>query len=112
MIDGGGGDRYRSANFSQGSGYFFGAGIKLDLGGDDQHAGARYGLGTAAHFGVGLFIDFRGRDHYSSSGPTYNGGSAWDRSVTIFIDGGQQPDVYDSFGLSRADHGSWSMRLK
>ncbi len=112
MIDGGGGDRYQSANFSQGSGYFFGAGIKLDLGGDDQHAGARYGLGTAAHFGVGLFIDFRGRDHYSSSGPTYNGGSAWDRSVTIFIDGGQQPDVYDSFGLSRADHGSWSMRLK
>lgn len=112
MIDVDGDDRYRSANFSQGSAYFFGAGIKLDLGGDDQHAGARYGLGTAAHFGVGLFIDFRGSDHYTSSGPIYNGGSAWDRSVTMFVDGGQQADFYDFFGLGRADHGSWSLSIE
>jgi hypothetical protein len=112
MIDVDGNDRYRSANFSQGSGYFFGIGIKLDLGGDDRHAGARYGHGTAAHFGVGLFIDYRGSDHYTGSGVIYNGGSAWDRSVTLFIDGGTQADLYDSFGLGRADHGSWSLSIE
>lgn len=112
MIDVEGDDRYRSANFSQGSGYFFGAGIKLDLGGNDRHAAARYGQGTAAHFGVGLFIDARGSDHYTSGGVIYNGGSAWDRSVTLFIDGGPQADFYDSFGLGRADHGSWSLSIE
>ena len=112
MIDVNGDDRYQSANFSQGTGYFFGAGIKLDLAGNDHHAAARYGQGTAAHFGVGLFIDSRGGDHYTSTGPIYNGGSAWDRSVALFIDGGSQADFYHSFGLGHADQGSWSLSIE
>ncbi|MEE8349345.1 MAG: hypothetical protein V3R94_07235 [Acidobacteriota bacterium] len=111
IIDQAGNDLYLSANFSQGSGYFFGAGIKLDLEGNDRHTAARYGQGTAAHFGVGLFVDSQGSDQYTSSGVIYNGGSAWDRSVTVFIDGGPQSDSYHSFAPGRADHGSWSLSI-
>jgi len=112
LIDLAGDDRYRSSNFSQGAGYFFGAGLKLDMAGNDEHAGARYGHGAAAHQGVGLFIDYGGRDHYSSTGPVYNGGVAWDHSVAMCIDAGQGDDDYDlrrSDGLGRADHHSWSV---
>ncbi len=115
LIDLEGNDHYRSANFSQGSGYFFGAGLKLDLGGDDQHQAARYGHGAAAHYGIGLFIDLQGNDQYTSSGPTYNGGTAWDRSVSLCIDAGPEDDVYDfseSSGLGRADHDSWSLFIE
>ena len=115
VIDLEGNDHYRSANFSQGSGYFFGAGFKLDLGGDDQHEAARYGHGAAAHYGIGLFIDLQGKDQYSSTGPTYNGGTAWDRSVSLCIDAGPEGDFYDfshSNGLGRADHNSWSLFIE
>ena len=112
VIDLDGNDRYRSANFSQGSGYFYGAGLKLDLGGDDQHAAARYGHGAAAHYGIGLFIDLKGYDQYTSTGPTYNGGTAWDRSVSLCIDAGPEGDTYDfsqSAGLGLSHHDSWSL---
>ena len=115
VIDLEGNDHYRSANFSQGSGYFFGAGFKLDLGGDDQHEAARYGHGAAAHYGIGLFIDLQGKDQYSSTGPTYNGGTAWDRSVSLCIDADPEGDFYDfshSNGLGRADHNSWSLFIE
>jgi hypothetical protein len=111
-IDLEGNDRYRSSNFSQGVGYFFGIGVMLDLAGNDLHAGARYGHGAGAHYGVGLFIDARGHDHYLSSGPFYNGGVAWDLSVSLCIDAEDGDDVYDllrSDGLGRADHRSWSL---
>ena len=84
----------------------------LDLAGNDVHAGARYGHGASAHHGVGLFIDARGHDHYLSSGPFYNGGTAWDLSVSLCIDADVGDDVYDlsrSDGLGRADHRSWSL---
>ena len=115
VIDLEGDDHYRSANFSQGSGYFFGAGLKLDLGGDDHHQAARYGHGAAAHYGIGLFIDSQGNDQYHSSGPTYNGGTAWDRSVSLCIDAGPEDDVYDfsqSNGLGLAHHDSWSLFIE
>jgi hypothetical protein len=112
VLDLAGDDRYRSANFSQGVGYFFGAGVKLDLGGNDEHAAARYGHAAGAHFGVGLFIDYRGEDRYTSTGPHYNGGAAWDRSVMLFVDAGEDNDLYDfrpSSGLGIADYRSWSV---
>lgn len=112
LIDSEGHDRYRSSNFSQGAGYFFGVGIKLDLDGDDEHVAARYGHAAGAHDGVALFLDRHGDDRYDSTGPVYNGGVAWDRSVTLFIDAGQGNDVYDlrrSTGLGRADHHSWGL---
>lgn len=115
MIDLDGHDHYRSANFAQGSGYFFGAGLKLDLAGNDEHAAARYGHAAGAHYSVGLFIDYGGQDFYTSTGPVYNGGAAWDRSVTLCIDAGEGDDLYDlrrSDGLARADHHSWSLFIE
>jgi len=112
VIDLAGNDRYRSSNFSQGAGYFFGAGVKLDFGGHDEHQAARFGHAAGAHHGVGLFVDYGGEDRYSSTGPVYNGGTAWDRSVMLCIDAGPDNDLYDlqrSDGLGRADHRSWSV---
>ncbi|MCE9535343.1 MAG: hypothetical protein K8R65_02900, partial [Nitrospirae bacterium] len=105
-------DQYDSANFSQGQGYFFGTGMKLDLAGQDEHQAARYGHGASAHFGVGLFIDHHGDDRYGSSGPFYNGGVAWDNSVSLMIDAGKGHDTYAfdrSTGLGRADYTSWGL---
>lgn len=115
LIDIDGNDRYRSANFSQGCGYFFGIGLKLDLDGDDEHAGARYGHAAGAHFGVGLFADGHGADRYSSTGPLYNGGTAWDFSVAAAVDGGTGTDLSDfqrSSGLGRAELTSWSLFIE
>jgi len=112
VIDIAGDDRYDSSNFSQACGYFFGVGLKLDLAGNDVHGAARYGHGSGAHFGMGLFIDYDGKDVYRSTGPTYNGGCAWDRSAFLFIEGGNGDDSYQwerSAGLGRADIGSWSL---
>ena len=112
LLDIEGRDHYESANFSQGQGYFFGAGMKLDLDGDDEHHAARYGHGASAHYGVGLFIDRQGDDRYGSSGPFYNGGVAWDASVSLMIDAGNGRDTYDfdhSTGLGRADYASWGL---
>ena len=112
LLDIQGHDHYDSANFSQGQGYFFGAGMKMDLDGDDEHQAARYGHGASAHFGVGLFIDQHGDDRYGSSGPFYNGGVAWDSSVSLMIDAGKGRDTYAfdrSTGLGRADYASWGL---
>ncbi len=115
LIDLAGRDRYRSANFSQGHGYFFGLGVKLDFNGDDEHQAARYGHGTAAHFGVGLTLDYQGKDRYGSKGPFYNGGTAWDGSVALAVDGGPDSDFYDlpaSTGLGMADLGGWGLFIE
>ena len=112
LLDIEGRDHYESANFSQGQGYFFGVGIKLDLDGDDEHQAARYGHGASAHFGVGLFIDHHGDDRYGSSGPFYNGGVAWDSSVSLMIDADKGRDTYTfnrSTGLGRADYAGWGL---
>jgi hypothetical protein len=112
FIDLNGDDRYQSSNFSQGHGYFFGIGLALDLSGDDDHQAARYGQGSSAHGGVGLMIDYQGKDRYGSKGPFYNGGTAWDGSVALAVDGGFSSDLYDlpaSTGLGMADHGAWGL---
>ena len=72
LLDIAGHDRYQSANFSQGHGYFFGVGLLLDLDGDDEYQAARYGHGSSAHYGVALFNDRHGDDRYGSTGPFYN----------------------------------------
>lgn len=112
VLDLSGNDTYESSNFSQGVGYFFGAGMKLDLAGHDEHQAARYGHGAAAHAGVGLHVDDQGDDRYTSSGPFYNGGAAWELSVALAVDAGQGNDVYDlrrSDGLGRAAYLGWSL---
>jgi hypothetical protein len=112
LLDVNGDDRYQSANFSQGHGYFFGIGLALDLKGNDDHQAARYGHGSSAHSGIGLTIDYQGKDRYGSKGPFYNGGTAWDGSVALAVDGGSNSDLYDlpaSTGLGMADHGGWGL---
>ncbi len=112
LLDVDGDDRYQSANFAQGHGYFFGVGAALDLNGDDDHQGARYGHGSSAHAGIGLMIDYQGKDRYGSKGPFYNGGTAWDGSVALGLDGGSSSDLYDlpaSTGLGMGDHGGWGL---
>jgi hypothetical protein len=110
LLDIEGNDRYQSANFSQGHGYFFGSGLFLDLDGNDEYLAARYGHGSSAHYGVGLYIDRHGADHYGSSGPFYNGGVAWDHGVSIMIDAGAEADRYaflSTTGLGKADYAGW-----
>jgi len=107
LLDLEGQDHYDSANFSQGHGYFFGTGLMIDLQGDDQFKAARYGQGSSAHYGVSVFIDRQGADRYGSNGPFYNGGAAWDHSVSLMVDSGNGNDQYDfgaSTGLGTADH--------
>ncbi len=114
LIDVAGCDAYDSSNFSQGCGYFFGVGLKLDLAGDDTHGAARYGHAAGAHYGMGLFVDDAGCDRYTSTGPTYNCGCAWDHSVFLFVDAGSGPDVYDlgrSAGPARADIKAWGVAV-
>lgn len=111
LLDLEGDDHYQTANFSQGTGYFFGIGVKLDLGGNDDHLAARYGLAAGAHYGAGLFIDYRGADYYDSTGPHYNAGAAWDVSVMLGIDAGTDDDTYSferSNGLGVGHHNAWS----
>lgn len=111
VLDLAGDDRYESSNFSQACGYFFGTGLILDLQGNDRYTAARYGYASGAHRGLGLFIDYAGNDVYDSTGPTYNGGCSWDRSVMLFIDAAGD-DTYRfnrSGGFGRADHGSWGV---
>ena len=112
LLDVEGNDRYQSANFSQGHGYFFGTGLFLDLDGDDEYVAARYGQGSSAHYGVGLFNDRQGTDRYGSTGPFYNGGAAWDHSVSAMVDSGSESDRYHfsaSTGIGMADHSGWGL---
>jgi hypothetical protein len=112
LLDIGGNDHYRSDNFSQGHGYFFGTGALLDLDGNDEYAAARYGHGSSAHYGVGFFTDRQGTDRYTSTGPFYNGGVAWDHGTSMMVDAGTDPDSYafiSSNGLGRADYSGWGL---
>ena len=112
VIDIDGNDTYDTSNFSQATGYFFGVGLKMDLAGNDRHGAARYGFACGAHHGMGLFVDYAGKDSYSTTGPTYNGGCAWDYCVMLCIDAGAANDRYQlqkSAGLGRADHSSWGV---
>ena len=112
LLDVAGNDRYQSSNFSQGHGYFFGIGLLLDLDGNDDYVAARYGQGSSAHYGVGFFNDRQGTDHYGSTGPFYNGGVAWDHSVSAMVDSGSDADQYRflaSTGMGMADYSAWGL---
>jgi hypothetical protein len=112
LIDLAGHDRYQSANFSQGMGYFFGTGLLLDLNGNDHYNAARYGQGASAHYGVALFVDHLGDDRYGSTGPYYNTGAAWDHGVSLSIDAGTGHDTYAldrTTGLGISDHRGWAI---
>jgi len=59
--------------------------------------------------GAALCLDAAGRDRYSTSGPTYAGGCAWDGTVALFLEIGGD-DTYhlaQGDGPALADIGSW-----
>lgn len=108
VVDSRGNDVYEASNFALGCGYFFGLGVFADLQGNDHYKAARYGLASGAHYAEGLFLDYFGNDVYDSTGPTYNCGCSWDRSLFLFVDAAGN-DVYNlqrSAGPARGDIGS------
>jgi hypothetical protein len=83
----------------------------LDFDGTDEYIAARYGLAAGAHQGMSLLIDYAGNDVYTSTGPTYNCGCAWDMCICLFIDAAGD-DTYRlerSGGFGRADHSAWGV---
>jgi len=109
VADVSGDDLYESSNFSLGCGYFFGIGVFADFKGNDHYKAARYGNGSGAHYAEGLFIDYEGNDIYDSTGPTYNCGCSWDKSIFLFVDaaGNDTYNLQKSAGPGRGDIGSW-----
>jgi len=104
LVDHSGNDTYRSGNFSQGTGYYFGVGLLFDFSGDDRYECARYGLGASAHSASGIFMDFSGNDSYSAAVQAACG-AAWDLSTALFCDKAGD-DTYKSaqkFSFGAAD---------
>ena len=105
LVDSSGSDTYRSGNFSQGTGYYFGTGVLFDFSGDDRYDCGRYGLGASAHSASGIFMDFLGDDTYASAVQAACG-SAWDLSSAFFCDKAGD-DTYKSaqeFSFGAVDH--------
>jgi hypothetical protein len=111
LLEAAGKSTYDGSNFALGCGYFFGLGVVHDRDGDDRYQATRYGMATGAHYGVGVFLDRSGDDVYESSGPTYNCGAAWDRTVALFIEAGgnDQYDLKRTTGLGISQHFSWAV---
>ncbi|MFP3912620.1 MAG: hypothetical protein ACLFUT_11140, partial [Desulfobacteraceae bacterium] len=105
LVDHNGNDTYRSGNFSQGTGYYFGAGLLFDFSGDDEYCCSRYGLGASAHSASGIFMDFSGDDAYHARVQAACG-SAWDLSSAFFCDtaGNDRYTSSQHFSFGAADH--------
>ena len=103
LWDDGGNDRYGgSIGAIAGAAWDLSVAAFLDEGGDDRYDGAsNFSLGASAHNGLALFFDRGGRDRYrhlpgpARSGPNdYHGG----QSLSIFVDAGGAPNVYEHRG--------------
>lgn len=109
MIDDGGNDTYLAGNFSQGCGYYLGAGILYNAWGNDSYTGSRYTQAAAAHTAVGVLIDDAGDDRYIShfvAGQSL----AWDTSVTFFEDRAGDDYYYcEGTGLGAAHRDSMAI---
>ncbi|GBE30946.1 MAG TPA: hypothetical protein ENH10_05115 [Bacteroidetes bacterium] len=62
LIDLYGNDRYTSANWSMGCGYWYGMGFLYDGEGDDVYNASAWSSGAGAHFAIGVHIDDAGDD--------------------------------------------------
>lgn len=109
LADLAGNDFYRSGNFSQGTGYYFGSGILVDYSGDDSYRVSRYGIGAAAHSASGLFVDFDGDDLYKADVQAICG-AAWDLSTAFFRDvtGNDRYESEQHFSFGAADHNGYA----
>jgi len=62
LVDLYGNDRYTSANWSLGCGYWYGMGFLYDGEGDDVYKASAWASGSGAHFAIGAHIDDAGND--------------------------------------------------
>lgn len=103
LVDLAGDDHYTAQVFAQGVGFQQGMGLLVDAGGNNHHTAAWYALGAAAHQAVGVFwASGAGSDVYAVSHSSALG-SATDRSVGWFVDGGgsdAMPEAAFSRGMA------------
>ncbi|KAK3606972.1 hypothetical protein CHS0354_018568 [Potamilus streckersoni] len=110
LIDRAGNDEYEGGEFSQGGGYYYGAGILHDYGGDDVYSASRYSRAFGAHAGIGIMIEKSGNDRYESNGGAVYS-AAWDLSVSAFCDESGDDAYYaefSNFALGAADHNGYA----
>jgi hypothetical protein len=90
LVDGAGDDIYTAAAWSQGCGYWWGAGFLEDHAGNDRYTNGKYSLGAGAHFAIGCIADLQGDDAYNINNDDavnqYHG-HARDGSIGIAYDG-------------------------
>ena len=100
LLDGTGSDVYQADYFSNGGGYWFGAGIARDFAGDDRRIGAttenfdgsprieprflRWGIGFACHYAAGFSFDDDGDDLYQGDWASI--AFSWDFAVAALCD--------------------------
>jgi len=136
VIDLNGDDTYHGAPLGLATGRL-GVGLLIDHDGDDVYQ-LDMGSGGAGFGGLGIFVRRekqrclyrrspdpgrshwrasascsmrQGDDRYGSSGPLYNGGVAWDSSVSLMIDAGNRCRERTRHLCLRALDRSWPSRL-
>jgi hypothetical protein len=90
LVDAAGDDLYTAAAWSQGCGYWWGAGFLEDHAGNDTYINGKYSLGAGAHFAIGSIVDLRGDDAYNidnADAVNQYHGHGRDGSIGIAIDG-------------------------
>jgi hypothetical protein len=90
LVDGAGDDIYTAAAWSQGCGYWWGAGFLEDHAGNDRYTNGKYSLGAGAHFAIGCIADLQGDDAYNidnDDAVNQYHGHARDGSIGIAYDG-------------------------
>lgn len=96
LRDRAGDDRYASAIFGTGTGYWGGMGLLLDGAGDDRYDGRWYSQGGAAHFAYAALVDGGGRDVHNMTATRQNmtAGAGHDFSLGILLALGRDDDTY------------------
>lgn len=98
LLDLAGDDRYETANFGIGCGYWFGTGILYDGGGNDSYHAACYSIASGCHFAISAIIDESGNDRYlTDDNCEVSIGSGRDYEVSLLLDKGGD-DYYQGPG--------------
>lgn len=96
LRDRAGDDRYASAIFGTGTGYWGAMGLLLDGAGDDRYDGRWYSQGGAAHFAYAALVDGGGADVHNMEATRQNmtAGAGHDFSLGILLALGAGGDTY------------------
>lgn len=105
LYDTQGDDVYKGNWFSQGSGYFLGAGILMDAAGNDKYQAQVNSQGQGLHLAAGLLLDKAGNDIYQAQWGSQGVGG--DLSVGVLIDEKGNDSYYvqeQGIGTARKPH--------